>query len=206
MKNTFNSLIKNLTFLVITLLLFIIIISGCGTYIPEPIDQTTIPAAQEPVYQKKIVINELAGWNTNLLEDEDSDYSDWVELYNTSPEPVNIRGWYLSDDRTILNKWMFSATKILNPGEHLIIFLSGKDKRTGRGKSNFHTNFTIENAQETLFLTSSDRIIQDTLEAQTPVSNTTIGRYADGISSWVQFDIPTPGESNSLVIPTPGLS
>ena len=189
----------------------IFMVTGCTTPSPSTI-QEDIPEEKqihehvEPVYQKSIVINELAGWNTCLLEDEDGDYSDWVELYNISPEPVNLKGWYLSDDRLKLNKWMFSATYILNPGEHLVIYLSGKDKRTGRNNSQYHTNFSINNSTETLFLASSDRIIQDTLEAQAPLSNTSIGRSSDGISSWEYFPNPTPGESNSLSIPVPELS
>lgn len=193
------------TAILIVFIIFIVI--GCTTPSHSTI-QKDIPEEEqiEPVYQKSIVINELAGWNTCLLEDEDGDYSDWVELYNISPEPVNLKGWYLSDDRFKLNKWMFSATYILNPGEYLVIYLSGKDKRTGRNNTWYHTNFSINNSTETLFLTSSDRIIQDTLEAQVPLSNTSIGRSPDGISSWEYFPNPTPGESNSLIIPIPELS
>ncbi|NQT60717.1 MAG: CotH kinase family protein [Bacteroidetes bacterium] len=206
MKKVKISKVKHRTLSALLLLLFLIIISSCETYIPETIDQNTIPSTLEPVYQKTIVINELAGWNTYLLEDEDGDYSDWVELYNISTEPVNLKGWYLSDDRLKLNKWMFSATYILDPGEHLIIYLSGKDRRTGRNDSQYHTNFSINNSTEILFLTSPDRIIQDILESRAPLSNHSIGRTLDGLPSWNYNLYPTPGEINSLTIPIPKLS
>jgi hypothetical protein len=193
----------NLILVVLTLL---VIFTSCETITQKDSIEESIPASLEPLVKKQIVINELAGWNAYLLEDEDGDYSDWVELHNISPEPVNLKGWYLSDERTFLNKWMFSASYILNPGDNLVIYLSGKDRRTGRNSSQYHTNFVIDNNRETLFLTSSDRIIQDTLESHAPTAGFSIGRSSDGISNWQFFSNPTPGETNTLNIPLPILS
>jgi len=192
--------------LILVVLTLLIIFTSCETINQRDNLQELIPASLEPLVKKQIVINELAGWNAYLLEDEDGDYSDWVELHNISPEPVNLKGWYLSDERTFLNKWMFSASYILNPGEHLVIYLSGKDRRTGRNNSQYHTNFVIDNDRETLFLTSSYRIIQDTLESHAPTAGFSIGRSSDGISNWQFFSNPTPGEANTLIIPLPQLS
>jgi hypothetical protein len=203
MKKTCYSWNKSITKLLIIILIFLTI---CGTISSKDIQQKILPASFEPILQKKIVINELTGGNTNLLEDEDGDYSNWVELYNVSIDPVNLKGWYLSDDRTFLNKWMFSASHILNPGEHLVIYLSGKDRRTKTYYSQYHTNFIIDNSCETLFLSSYDRIIQDTLESNTSLANTSFGRSIDGIPSWKQFSYPTPGETNESMIPPPEFS
>ncbi|MBL7005816.1 MAG: CotH kinase family protein [Spirochaetia bacterium] len=198
------------------ILIFIFLFPGYRAPAPEDLQSENmedfskiekyIPAKLEPIIRKSIVINELAGWNTNLLEDEDGDYSDWVELYNTGTESVNLKGWYLSDDRLYLKKWMFSATYILDPGEHIVIYLSGKDRRTGRNSSQYHTNFTIDNALEVLYLTSTACQIQDTLETLAPPEESSVGRSGDGLPSWKYFTNPTPGESNSLVIPIPELS
>jgi len=192
--------------LILVVLALLVIFTSCETITQKNSIEESIPASIEPLVKKQIVINELAGWNAYLLEDEDGDYSDWVELHNISPEPVNLKGWYLSDERTFLNKWMFSASYILNPGKHLVIYLSGKDRRTGRNNSQYHTNFVIDNGRETLFLTSSYRIIQDTLESYAPTAGFSIGRSSDGISDWQFFSNPTPGETNTLRIPLPKLS
>ena len=34
---------------------------------------------------------------------------DWVELYNTTNQPIDLAGWYLSDDATDLKKYQFPA-------------------------------------------------------------------------------------------------
>ena len=37
----------------------------------------------------QVVINEVMSENETTLTDEDGDYSDWIELYNTGSDTVN---------------------------------------------------------------------------------------------------------------------
>ena len=44
-------------------------------------------------------------FNMDSLEDEDGDSPDWIELFNSGSTPVDLDGWYLSDDPALLTKW-----------------------------------------------------------------------------------------------------
>ena len=75
-----------------------------------------------------VVINELMSSNTITFTDEDSDFVDWLELYNAAPNAVDLSGFGLSDDRASLYKWVFPPV-ILQPGQGLVVFASDKDRR-----------------------------------------------------------------------------
>ena len=50
---------------------------------------------------------------------------DWLELYNSSSQAVDISGWGLSDDASSPRKWRFPAGTVIQPGSYLTLFLSG---------------------------------------------------------------------------------
>lgn len=54
-------------------------------------------------------INEFMASNSNTLDDGDGESSDWIELYNAGPGPVDLSGWSLTDSANNLNKWEFPA-------------------------------------------------------------------------------------------------
>ncbi len=59
-------------------------------------------------------------------KDHEGDDAGWVELMNTSQEPIDLSGMSLTDSRENPSKWTF-GNAVLNPGELLVVFLSGKD-------------------------------------------------------------------------------
>jgi len=75
----------------------------------------------------QVVINEIEASNLSGLMDEDSEYSDWIELYNKSDVPVNMNGWGLSDDKAIPLKWVF-PNLTLKPHGFVTVFASGKNR------------------------------------------------------------------------------
>ncbi len=75
----------------------------------------------------QIVINEVASSNFNILQDEDGDYSDWIELYNSGPTAINIAGYALSDNKSPMGKWFF-ADSIIPANGRIIAYASGKNR------------------------------------------------------------------------------
>ncbi len=75
----------------------------------------------------QIVINEICPVNSTVLTDEDGDNSDWIELYNNSPNTVDLQGYSLSDNMLIPIKWIFPSVTI-QPYSYLTVFASGKNK------------------------------------------------------------------------------
>jgi hypothetical protein len=75
-----------------------------------------------------IVINEIMTSNATTISDEDGDFPDWIELYNSGEEPVDLTGWGLSDDTINPFRWVFPQV-IIQPQEFLLVWASGKDRR-----------------------------------------------------------------------------
>lgn len=100
-----------------------------------------------------VVINEFLAKNDSGLEDETGERVDWLELYNYGQQPVNLENTYLTDSSENLKQWPFPAID-LNEGEYLIVFLSGKDRRST--ESPLHTNFSIKTKGDYLGLIGKD--------------------------------------------------
>jgi len=81
----------------------------------------------QPLLAQDILINEFMSTNASVLQDEDGDYPDWIELYNSGSTTIQLQNYALSDDSTNLNKWLFPQLQ-LAAGEHLVVFASDKDR------------------------------------------------------------------------------
>ena len=73
------------------------------------------------------ILNEILASNNGVVQDEDGDFSDFIELYNSGNQSVDLAGWYLSDDAGELTKWQLPSVDLL-PGQYLVIFASNKNR------------------------------------------------------------------------------
>lgn len=141
-----------------------------------------------------LFINEIMASNGTIIQDEDGDYSDWIEIYYTGNRPINLQGYYLSDNPNKLTKWSLPKV-LLEPGEHLLIWASGKDKIGENGE--IHTDFSISAAGEAIYLVSPNgRKIIDFIEAVAIPRDRSYGRINDGGEEWEFFDGTTDGASH----------
>lgn len=145
----------------------------------------------------QIVLNEIQASNNTTIADDDGDYEDWIELYNTSGnETVDLSGYGLSDDYERPFRWVFPEGTSIDPGEHLLIWASGKDRRDPAQA--LHTNFSIAQAGEEVLLT--DPYTEERIDEISPTeipSDISYGRKTDGADEWMFFTTPTPGTPNS---------
>lgn len=149
-----------------------------------------------PAEVGKLHINEVMAENLTTLADEDGDYPDWIELYNSSNQPIDLEGFGLSDKEDDLFRWQFPAVSI-EPGEHLLVFASRKDRRSPE-EGSLHTNYQIQATGETVVLTHPSGKIIDSLPTGRLSPDVSIGRYPDGNStSRYHFPDPTPTGPNS---------
>jgi len=145
-----------------------------------------------------LVLNEFVASNGTGLVDEDGDYSDWIEIYNSSSSAMNLAGWTLTDDPEKPDKWAFPDIS-LGQGEYLIIFASGKDRRTTSLGSSLHTNFRLNDQGEFLGLYNLlDNKWGDDISPTYPQQQRDIsyGRSADQ-AGYAYFSQPTPGSPNN---------
>jgi hypothetical protein len=145
----------------------------------------------QSLFSGGVLINEIMSSNRSALFDEDCEASDWIELYNSGSGTVNLEGCYLSDDSLEIDKWQF-GNAVIEPGGHLIIFASDKNKHADY----WHTNFKISASGEEIILSDSNGIIIDRIFAPAAESDIAYGRVSDGALVWI-FQEPTPGAANS---------
>ena len=82
-----------------------------------------------PLSGQTVVFNEIISSNAELVPDENGDCVDWIELYNTGDQTAVLCNFGLSDDPEIPSKWVFPFVT-LEPGNHLLLYASGKDRRS----------------------------------------------------------------------------
>jgi len=147
------------------------------------------------IAQSGVVINELMLSNSTVIADEDGDYPDWIELYNTSASPVNLENFGLSDNEGDLYKWIFPAVSIA-PNSYLTIFASLKNRITG---PYLHTNFKLSSSGEEVILTDPNSVIQDQISPISVAEDISYGRTTDGGSTMERLYSNTPGASNNII-------
>ena len=147
-----------------------------------------------------VIIAEFQARNTSTIQDEDGDYPDWIELRNTSDAPIDLQGWFLTDDPDQLQKWQFPPLT-LEAGNELLVFSSGKSRVDPR---ELHTNFRLSGNGEYLALVQPDgvTIAQDFGEEFPPQ----IADQSYGVESR-RITTPLLGSSAdvSAFVPTNGL-
>lgn len=143
---------------------------------------------------QEIVLNEMLSSNASVLQDEDGDYPDWIELYNTGNDPVNIGGYRISDNLGNPDKWMFPEVWIEGHST-LLIYASGKDRIVG---PNLHTNFSIKAEGEVILLSDANGDVIDYWPPVEPGADKSYGRYPDGADEFEIFSVPTPNLPNAL--------
>ncbi len=95
-------------------------------------------------------ISEFMADNQGTLLDEDEDAPDWIEIHHPGAETVSLENYSLTDDPENPRKWIFPNLD-LEGDAHLVIFASGKDRRSPLGPF-LHTNFSLDADGEYLAL------------------------------------------------------
>ena len=99
-------------------------------------------------------ISEMMYKNHATLQDADGDFSDWFELENTTNRAVRLKGWSVSDGKTV---WDFPADATIPRGGVRVVFASRKDKTVS---GELHTSFALGEG-ETLYLIAPGGTIAD---------------------------------------------
>ncbi len=161
-----------------------------------------IQFARVDLVNAQVVINEYSCSNLSQYVDNHSDYEDWIELYNTTASPVDLAGWYLSDDTLNPTQWQMPAGITIAANGFLRFWASGRNEVTG---TSYHTNFKLKqckNTNEWVVLSSPSGSIVDAHEVATRTQlGHSIGRVHDGGASWAIFKNPTFNLSNNTAYP-----
>jgi hypothetical protein len=112
--------------------------------------------------------------NTLTAADQDGEYNDWVELYNTSNSSINLQGYFLSDRRSEPTKFQFPYVSIA-ANDYLIIWVDKDSLQTG-----LHTNFKLSASSEQVYFFSPDTNLIDYVHFYNMQADESIARTKDG--------------------------
>ena len=142
----------------------------------------------------QIVINEYSAANYNTSTDNYGEFEDWVELYNSSSDPIDVGGMYiadnLEDELYLIPNTDNSLTTV--PGNGYLILWFDKDEEQGP----HHIGEKLSGDGEGIYLLSDSTTIIDSLSFDVQETDVSMGRSPDGSNNWVNFTTPTPGDSN----------
>ncbi|HOL88382.1 MAG TPA: lamin tail domain-containing protein [Anaerohalosphaeraceae bacterium] len=129
-----------------------------------------------------IVINELLAHSHNQAPD-------WIELYNTTAQPISIGGWFLSDSSTNLMKYQIPNGTVIGPFGYAVFYEN----------QHFGSAFALSENGETVYLTSGDGTCQASQSFDASLTGISFGRYlkTDGDMDFVAMSTPTPGGPNA---------
>lgn len=142
---------------------------------------------------QELYINEVMASNSTTIADEDGDFEDWIELFHSGAEPLNLNGIGLSDDYDRPFRWVFPDT-VLHPGEFMLIWASGKNRE--QPGEELHASFSISAGGEEVLLTAQNGGLIDELAPIAIPTDISFGRRPDAAGEWFFFSEPTPGEPN----------
>ena len=100
-----------------------------------------------------VLISEFMVKNATTQKDDDGNFSDWIELYNPKTTPLDLSGWFLTDDSADLEKWKFPQI-ILSPKQFLVVWASGENRRNPQKP--LHTSFLLSNGDAYLAVVRPD--------------------------------------------------
>ena len=112
-----------------------------------------------------VIISEIMAANRSTLRDEDGEFSDWIELYNTTAYAVSLKGWHLTDRADLPTLWTFPDVSISGHGT-LLVFASSKNRAVAG--SELHTSFSLDANGEYLALYRNDLVLASAFDPAFP--------------------------------------
>ncbi len=154
-------------------------------------DEESVEADVKAEWDTEIRINEVMTDNTLFAPAANGKYYDWIELYNSGAESVDLSGCYLSDNENKLDKYLIEAL-VIEPGEYKLIYMS---RLSGIDENGYiHTSFALSSLGETIYLSDAMGNMISVFTVPESRSNVSYG-ILDNKLSWMSS--PTPGAENS---------
>ena len=125
---------------------------------------------------------------------------DWIELYNTADEPIDIGGWFLSDSESDLRKYEIPAGTVLDTDTYVVF---NEAQHFGNAAApGCHTPFALSENGDAVYLSSgrNGRLTEYRIEEVfgAAESNVAFGRHlkSDATYNFVAMSANTPGTAN----------
>ncbi len=141
-----------------------------------------------------VFISEVMASNNSTTTYPKAENTDWIELYNSGTESVDLSDWGLSDKLDRGRRWQFPQGTTIGPGEYKVIMC---DRLTEKNTvQEPHASFKIGKLkQETITLTDPTGRVLDRMILPEMRTDVSYGRTL-GIAGLFYYDTPTPFQDN----------
>lgn len=168
-----------------------------------PTGNAVLIAVYEPLTAEELAeennrpvrINELSADNT-IYVNEYYKKNDWIELYNTTDEPVDVAGMYLSDNLDEPTKYVIEGigvNTLIEPHGYLIIW---PDKLMTF--TQLHAPFKLAAEGGYVTLSAADLSWGDTIYYEPHLGIESVGLYPDGSNDVYVMTTPTIAKANVI--------
>ncbi len=179
-------------------------ISTDAEYILPSTGSHHLTACYEPLTKAELAaagvtpvrVNEVSASN-NYYVNEYNKRNDWIELYNTTDEDIDLAGMYLSDNVNKPQKYQITAQEDVNtiiPAHGFKIVWCDKLEPV----SQMHATFKLAAECGAVVLTAANGEWADTLNYCEHTDKQTVGRYPDGGSGVYVLTIPSIESTNRI--------
>jgi hypothetical protein len=161
--------------------------------VPTPRASNGDPAGR--LVDTGLVINEVLVYNQTTLADNTGIFGSFIEVLNTGDETIPLLNFAITTDPFVPRMYVFGTNGDLDPGEHQLIWLDGRDLNQSEPHANFDLRFDEADPAAwpgaTIYLMSPNGIPLDIMTipaGQTP--DVSFGRVYDaGINGTVELNV-----------------
>ena len=174
----------------------------CETAEYTPSGNADLIALYEPLTEEELAesnscpvrINEISADNS-IYVNEYYKKNDWIELYNTTDEPIDVAGMYLSDNLDKPTKYQIAGdvNSVIEPHGYLIIWADKLMTFT-----QLHAPFKLAAEGGYVTLTDADCTWRDVLYYEPHLGIESVGLYPDGSSDVYVMAKPTIAKANII--------
>ena len=141
-----------------------------------------------------VCINEVSAAN-GIYVNEYFKRNDWVELYNTTDNEIDVEGMYLSDNLTKPKKYQITGgegiSTVIPAHDYLVVWCDKLEPLT-----QIHADFKLAAEGGDVVLTAKDESWSNQLNYAQMNANQTVGRYPDGATDVIVMNVPTIARAN----------
>ena len=141
-----------------------------------------------------VYINEFMASNASTIVGPDGSYCDWIELYNTTGNPVDLSGFGISDDESQPLKYRLPEGTVIEGYGVLLIYCTGRETQS---LDKIEAPFGLAAYKEAVVLSNKAGKILDSYNYTQMQTDISMARTPDGTGEFAVNAQPTPGYANN---------
>ena len=171
------------------------LVSGSWTLDQAPTPGLANDAASASMLaSRRNAANTTGVYINEIMASPSEQNNDWVELYNSTAQAVDLSGWGLSDNAAKPRKYQFPQGTVIQPGQYMGVFFSGTKAEKISGFLNADFSLSMDGGY-TMSLAQSDGRVLDSVYVPRQHNGVSYGRI-QGQDAFYYFKSGTPGTAN----------